>query len=238
MSLKKFFLKTKFSYKLYLYYNLFVRHKCFISRQQYSQWGEDILINKFFHNLSKGFYIDIGCYHPYMFNNTCLLHKRGWRGINLDINPASIDLFNISRPRDTNICTTIDEKKREFKMFFDGHFSSVNTLDEDFYRDAKSTYFKNVKLLTVQSKTIEEVISLSGHKGSVDFINIDVEGSDFNILKQINLKRLGVKLVAIETHHVDGSGVQKLESIVNYLNRNNFSIYERVGPTSIFKANT
>ena len=55
MSLKKFFLKSKFSYKLYLYYNLLVRHKCFISRQQYSQWGEDILVNKFFHNISKGF---------------------------------------------------------------------------------------------------------------------------------------------------------------------------------------
>ena len=237
MSLKKILLKSKFTYKLYLYYNLFIRHKCFISRKHYSQWGEDLAINKYFQSQKKGFYFDIGCYHPFTLNNTLLLHKKGWHGINIDINPTSIDLFNISRPNDTNICTTIDDKKRQFKMFFDGPFSSVNTLNKSFYDEAKSTYFKNKKILTVQSKTIDEIIRMSGHHGPIDFINIDVEGSDFDILKQLNLGKFKVKLVAIETHHVDGSKVKNLNSIVNYLNSNNFSIYERIGPTSIYKCN-
>jgi len=235
MSLKKIFLKTKFTYKLYLYYNLYIRHKCFISRKQYSQWGEDLIINKFFQNKKKGFYFDIGSYHPYTLNNTLLLHKKGWNGINIDINPTAIDLFNISRPNDINICTTIDEKKRKFKMFFDGPFSSVNTLNEEFYEDARSLYFKNVTFLSVQSKTIDEIIKISGHNESIDFINIDVEGSDFDILKQIDLKKFKVKLIAIETHHVDGSKVKNLNLILDYLHKNNFSIYERVGPTSIFQ---
>ncbi len=53
MSLRKFFIKNKFSYKFYLIYNLFVRHKAFIKRLSYSQWGEDLEIIKFFKNKKK-----------------------------------------------------------------------------------------------------------------------------------------------------------------------------------------
>ena len=48
MSLKKIFLKTKLSYRVYLYYNLYIRHKGFLNRKQFSQWGEDQEIKKFF----------------------------------------------------------------------------------------------------------------------------------------------------------------------------------------------
>ena len=73
MSLKRLFFKTKSTYKIYLYYNLFVRHKCFIKKKQYSQWGEDQFIKDFFKDKHKGVYLDIGCYHPFAYNNTCLL---------------------------------------------------------------------------------------------------------------------------------------------------------------------
>ena len=91
MSLKKIFFKNKISYKIYLYYNLYIRHKIFINREQYSQWGEDLEINNFFKDKKEGVYLDIGCFHPYMYSNTCLLHKKGWHGINVDINQTSID---------------------------------------------------------------------------------------------------------------------------------------------------
>jgi FkbM family methyltransferase len=235
MSLKKIFFKTKLTYNLYLYYNLYIRHKCFIKRNSYSQWGEDLIIDKFFQNKKNGFYLDVGGYHPYTFNNTLLLHRKGWRGINVDINPTSIDLFNIARPNDVNICSTIDEKKRNFKMYFDGPFSSVNTLNEEFYNSAKKRYFKNTKFLSVKSKTIDEVIKISKVDQYIDFINIDVEGSDFEILKQIDLQKYQVKLLAVETHNVDGSKVKDFNQISEFLNKNNFLIYESVGPTSIFR---
>ena len=48
MSLKKIFFKTKFTYNIYLYYNLFVRHKGFKKKSRYSQWGEDQFIIEYF----------------------------------------------------------------------------------------------------------------------------------------------------------------------------------------------
>ena len=69
MSLKHFFFKTNFTYKLYLYYNLYIRHKCFIDRSRYSQCGEDIFIIEFFKDkISKGTYLDIGAFNPIKFN--------------------------------------------------------------------------------------------------------------------------------------------------------------------------
>ena len=115
MTLKQLFFKTHLTYKLYLYYNLYIRHKCFIDRSRYSQWGEDLSIDEFFRGKKNGVYFDVGCFHPLMYSNTCLLFKNGWNGINIDINPTSIDLFNIIRPNDLNLCTTINETVKNLK---------------------------------------------------------------------------------------------------------------------------
>jgi FkbM family methyltransferase len=237
VSLKKIFFKTKFTYKIYLYYNLYIRHKCFLKRKQYSQWGEDQYVNFFFKDVQKGIYLDVGCFHPYMYSNTCLLHKKGWTGINVDINQTSIDLFNIARPKDINLCTTIDENKKKFTMYYDDPFSPINTLDKNFYENLKESFFKNKRILSIQSKTIKEIIETSKIENKVDFINIDVEGSDYDILKQIDLKKLKVKLVSIETHNVEGSASKNVDLISCFLEKNNFSIYKRIGPSTLFRLN-
>lgn len=237
MSLKKIFLKNKFTYKIYLYYNLFIRHKCFLDRKQYSQWGEDQFIDSFFNNKNNGIYLDIGCFHPYMYSNTCLLHKRGWSGVNVDINQTSIDLFNIIRPNDTNICAAVSKEKKDLKVYFDDPFSPINTVDKKFYENLEKSFFKNKKIFTIQSKTIQEIFDIGKIKGEIDFVNIDAEGLDFEILLQMNLSKYKVKLLSIETHNVDGSKTENFESIKNLLEKNGYLIFKRVGPTTLFNLN-
>ncbi len=234
MSLKKLFFKTKITYKIYLYYNLYIRHKSYLNRRQYSQWGEDKFISEYFKEKKEGIYLDIGCFHPFMYSNTCLLNKKGWRGINLDINPTSIDLFNISRPKDINLCTTISEQKKIFDIYYDDPFSPMNTLDKEFYKSLKNKSLKEAKKLTVESKSIKEILDISKIKQNIDFINIDVEGMDYKILKDINLNQLKPALISIETHNVDGSASKDFESIIKLMNENGFSIHKRVGPTTLF----
>ena len=234
MSLKKLFLKTKLTYKIYLYYNLYIRHKSYLRRSQYSQWGEDIFINEFFKDKIDGIYLDIGCFHPVMYSNTCLLYRKGWRGINIDINPTSIDLFNILRPKDTNLCTTINEIKETFEIYYDDPFSPVNTLDKQFYEKLNNKSNKEIKKLTVESKSIKEILDISKINKSIDFINIDVEGMDYKILQNINLNLLKPKLISVETHNVDGTKSNNCDSIVKLMIEGSFSIYKRVGPTTLF----
>jgi hypothetical protein len=99
----------------YLYY-LFYRTKIFFPLNTYSTFGEDLILQKFLKK-KKGFYVDIGCYHPYEGNNTYLLYKKGWSGINIDIQKINIDLFNVARPDDINICCALYDKKKILNLY-------------------------------------------------------------------------------------------------------------------------
>ena len=143
MSLKKLFFKTKLTYKIYLYYNLYLRHKGFLKRKRYSQWGEDKIIFDFFKNINKGIYLDIGCFHPFMYSNTCLLYKKGWRGINIDINSTAIDLFNIARKEDKNICCLLADKDNVLKNVYYEDWSAASSL-------TSNENLKNKKTLTLK----------------------------------------------------------------------------------------
>ena len=90
---------NKLKYLYYMYY----RPKIFFSRKSYSMYGEDLIINNFFKKKKKGFYVDVGCYHPIDGSNTHLLFRRGWEGINIDVNSLSIDLFKAARKNDKNV---------------------------------------------------------------------------------------------------------------------------------------
>ena len=169
-----------------------------------------------------------------MYSNTCLLYKKGWSGINIDINPTSIDLFNIVRTEDTNLCTTIDENKKIFEIYYDDPFSPVNTLDKNFYKNLKKKNLGDNKNFRVKSQTIEEIIKASNKK-KIDFINIDVEGMDFNILTKIKIEELKPNLISIETHKVDGTESKDYLQIKNFLEKNNYIIFKRVGPTTLFR---
>ena len=245
MSLRKYFFKTKITYNIYLYYHLYFRHKGFFKRDRYSQWGEDQFIRDFFQNKKKGVYLDIGCFHPFWWSNTCLLYQKGWEGINIDINSTAIDLFKIARPKDINLCTTIDENKSEIKFFFDHAFSPCNTIDESFKNYFKKSYYEkfkeecfvNEQTKTVQSKTIGEILDIAQKHEKIDFLNIDVEGTDLKMLKQlIPNEIIKPELISIETHHADGSKSSDSDQIGDFLRNHNYRIFRRVGPTTLFNS--
>ena len=243
MSLRRFFFKTKFTYKIYLYYHLYLRHKGFLKKSRYSQFGEDQFITEFFKDKNNGVYLDVGCFHPFWWSNTCLLHQKGWEGINIDINFTAIDLFNIARPKDVNLCTTIDENKAELKFYFDHAFSPCNTLDKSFKDYFKKSYFEKFKeecfindqIRTVKSKSVNDILKIAEKYKKIDFLNIDVEGTDMKMLRQlIPNKTIDPELISIETHHTDGSKSDDADQISIFLNSHNYKIFKRVGPTTLF----
>ena len=103
--------------KIIKYLSIFLkslRHK----KISYSYGGVDSLVNNIFKNNDKGFYVDVGCGHPVKNNNTYLLNKKGWYGINIDLDKENINLFDIYRPSDENISTAISDKVGEEDLFF------------------------------------------------------------------------------------------------------------------------
>ena len=96
----------------------------------------------------KGFYLDVGAQHPVSNNNTFLLFKKGWSGINIDLDKKNIDLFNIARPKDTNLNYAISDSEKEVDLFFYHDTSPINTLNEKVsnFQQAKVNKIKKLKL--------------------------------------------------------------------------------------------
>ena len=230
-------LQNSIFYKLYLYYNLFYRHKAFKTRESYSQDKEDLFINEYFRDIKNGFYIDIGAYHPIRYSNTALLYNRGWQGVNIDMNQTSIDLFNIARKRDINICAAVSSSSKFVTQFIDHRFSPVNTIDEKFSKSiSKKLLLKRFSEKKVQTQTFEKLIKDNKLEiKKIEFLNIDVESHDFEVLQGINLTSLEPKLICIELENSQlNSNDQKIE---NYLEKYDYYLIKKTGLNGIFKKN-
>ena len=141
--------------KLYILQNLYIKNKIYKKRKFYSQSKEDIFVLKYFKNKKSGLYVDVGCHHPSRINNTFLLYKSGWSGINIDLNKISIDLFNIARPRDINICTAISDKEGTIEYYLPNNnpLSSEITINKDFSKILKDHHGNVYQTLTTKSIT-------------------------------------------------------------------------------------
>ena len=116
-------------YKIYLYYNIFIRYRFLKrNRKSFSQFGEDLFIEEFFANQKEGKYVDLGAFHPMRLSNTYLLYKKGWSGTNIDLNPITIDLFNLARKDDHNICCLMAGKENLLKDVYFEDWSAANSL--------------------------------------------------------------------------------------------------------------
>jgi hypothetical protein len=103
--------------KIKLLINL-LRYRGIFLKKQYSKNKEDQYLKKVFGKKTNGIYLDVGAFHPYRFSNTYLLYRKGWSGINVDINKESIDLFNIARPQDVNLNIAIGDKNQKQIFYY------------------------------------------------------------------------------------------------------------------------
>tara|TARA_B100000963_G_scaffold178955_1_gene155537 strand:+ start:4146 stop:4898 length:753 start_codon:yes stop_codon:yes gene_type:complete len=161
-------------------------------KKSYSRDAQDLIVNHFFKNKKKGIYIDVGCYHPYNFNNTKLLYDRGWSGINIDLDFHTIDFFNFVRKRDENINIAISEKEGEKDLYFFHNRSAINSLSEIRKKEAR-------EIKKVQTKTLNSIIENSKFKNEkINLLSIDVEGHEIEVLRSIDLNKHSPEMIVIE----------------------------------------
>ena len=192
-------LKKKFLYSekknilksLYFFFQ-FLKFR-FKPRTLYSNWGIDLLIKDILKNKKeKGIYIDVGSHHPLINNNTYILYKNGWRGINVDLDFNSIDMFNYFRPRDQNVQIALSNKKGYADLYFFHNRAAKNTLTKSRGKGAKS--IKKIKIDTLNNVIQNSKIKIK----NIDFLSIDVEGNELNVLKGLNFKIYRPKVISIE----------------------------------------
>ena len=181
--------------KIRMFHNIYFKNNFFIKKKTYSMDGEDLFIDNFFKN-KIGLYVDVGAYHPLELSNTYLLYKKKWKGINIDINSLSIDYFNFLRPNDININLGVTKKNTIKTLYYQKNKSPLNTLNLSRAKKIFSNRFKKKKIKT---KTLTNILDKTKFKGKkIDFLNIDTEGNDLEVLKSLDFKKYKPKLICIE----------------------------------------
>ena len=175
-----------------------ILHKKFLSskKKYYSFSGVDIIVNNIFRNKKKGFYLDIGCQHPVNNNNTFLLHKRGWEGVNIDLDKDNIDLFNFSRPNDHNVCQAISSSTKDVDLFFYHKKSPINTIEKKVsnFQTAKVKKIKKIK-----TNTLNNVLYTSRFKNNkFDLMSVDVEGHELDVLLGFDFEKYDPSVIVVE----------------------------------------
>ncbi len=209
---------SKIKKKIHIFHNLYIKHKFFLSKKSYSMDGEDLFINDFFKDKRNGFYVDVGCYHPVHRNNTFLLHKKGWKGINIDIHEFSIDLFNHLRPKDFNYNFAISNKDELIDMYFQKKLSQISTIEKS---QAEKVFQGEIKKSKINSFTLDTALKKTKlDRLKIDLLDIDVEGADLKVLEGFSLEKFKPELICVEIHEKE---IAKSE-IFKYLNNYRYDL--------------
>ena len=184
--------------KLHILHSIYIKHKFFIKKKSYAMDGEDTEVINYFKNKTKGFYVDVGCYHPIHRNNTYLLHKKDWDGINIDTSQFSIDLFDYMRPNDLNYNCAISNKNEVIKLFYQKELSQLSTTES---KQEKKVFQGNIKEKEIQALTLNEILNRSKYRDSkINFLDIDVEGADLKVLEGLSFEKFKPELICVEIH--------------------------------------
>ena len=191
----------KFYKKLHIIQNIYIKNNFFVRRKTYAMEGEDLEIVKILKNINNGFFVDAGGFHPLDRNNTYLLYKKNWRGINIDLSEFSIDLFNFIRPEDININVAVANEDGEVNYYYLKKLSQLSTIKKDI---AIKGMHGNIKENKINSKRLTSIIGNTKFKNKkIDFLNIDLEGADFDALKSLDFEIYRPKLICVEIHDKD-----------------------------------
>lgn len=204
-------------------------------KRSFSQEGEDVVLDELagYGRVANGLWVDVGAHHPWRFSNTAIFCLRGWRGINIDANPGSKKLFDKQRPRDINIETAVGDSE-EKKTYYIYNDTALNSIDRDRRVELAETSFKLLQTITVRIARLESI--LDEHIKELppaNFLSVDVEGFDLQVLRSNNWERYPFAWVLTECDGKDVISTLRSETY-SYLSNLGYELRAKTGRTAIF----
>ena len=200
-----------------------IKRKIKYKKTSYSFNGVDLIIDYIFKNKKNGFYLDVGSQHPVSNNNTYLLYKRGWNGINIDLDKKNIDLFNLARPNDKNLNFAVSNTIGSAKLFFYHDSSPINTLNKNI-SDFQNATVKKIKKVT--TNTLNNILNDVNIDNQIDYMNIDVEGHEELVLEGFNLNKYKPSVISVEYLDLKMKKLEfKNNNINNLINSNIYKYF-------------
>jgi FkbM family methyltransferase len=179
-----------------------------VTTVSYAQNHEDILLDRAFARGRPGFYIDVGAHEPVNYSVTKHFYDLGWHGINVEPSTRLFEMLRAARPRDTNLNIALSDKPGELTFYeYPPEYAGLSTLSEHTAARHRQAGMVGVER-RVPTGTLAEVCERHA-EGTIDFLSVDVEGHELEVLSGGDWERWRPRIVVVEATEpmgVEGAG--------------------------------
>jgi FkbM family methyltransferase len=197
--------------------------------KSYSQLNQDTKALEFFNYKKDGFFVEIGANDGITLSNTYLLEKEfGWKGICVEAIPELYNKLVINRPNSTCISKAVyktSDEEIEFDVANDNLLSGISELiskNSVHYNNVKNNR-KNIKVKTI---TFTDLLDQNNAPKIIDYLSLDTEGSEYDILLSLDFNKYKFKLIDVEHNYLEParSNIKKLllDNGYEYVGENNW----------------
>jgi FkbM family methyltransferase len=207
------------------------------SRDCFSWEGEDIILEKILMSRFKTHarrFIDVGAHHPIIYSNTYRLYKEGWRGINIDATPGSMELFRQIRPQDINVETGVAKRSGSsiFSIFENPALNGF--LSDEIILSHINRGEQLLRQCEVECHPLSEILRKHDVPNAVDLLSVDVEGLDLEVLQSNDFTSWRPKLIACEILGMPDLLAVGSAPIAGFLKSQGYELFSKLDFTCIF----
>lgn len=198
-----------------------------------SQHGEDKLLDKYFHQKRKGFFVEVGAYDGIVLSNTYHFEKeRAWTGILVEPDAKKAELCRKNRINSCIYeCAAVGSGDIQEISFFqvDGGevYSTINLVDS--HRKRLEEYGLTHSEVRVRAMTLDQILT-DTQPPRIDFLSIDVEEAELEVLKGFDIKRWKPRIVIVESN-----SAERKPEIRDYFVRNGYAYLRSVEVNDFYR---
>ena len=163
----------------------------------YAQNREDVLLDRLFPRGLKGFYVDVGANDPVVHSVTKHFYDLGWRGVNIEPSFAGFQRLQEARPRDVNLNLGLSDREDTLTFYeFPPGLSGVSTFSAEqaaWHLEQGHAAQERVVPVTTLAKICADHVD-----GEIDFLSIDVEGYEREVIEGGDWSRWRPRVVVVE----------------------------------------
>ena len=170
----------------------------------YAQNREDVILDAFFSDKERGFYVDVGANHPIKDSATKHFYNKGWRGIDIEPIDSMCVLLKEDRPEDTilNVGVSDREGQLQLRQYENDGLSTFSSSLKNKYagsNDEKTSHYSD-KVVAV--KTLKSIFS-DQNVTHIDFMKIDAEGLEYEVIVGNDWGKYRPIVLCIEANHAE-----------------------------------
>jgi FkbM family methyltransferase len=163
----------------------------------YAQNREDILLARVFSHRKRGFYIDIGAHDPVNYSITKYFYDLGWHGINIEPSSDIFPRLCAARGRDINLNFGISDKDGTLDFYEATRGAGLSTFvkaEMERHRKGGFGFIERECKVTTLAKICEQYVH-----GQIDFVSIDVEGYEHEVIEGGDWRKWRPSILVVES---------------------------------------